>query len=289
MIKKAVLPVAGLGTRMLPASKAIPKELLTVFDRPAIQYIVEEAKEAGIEDFIFVVLRGKEAILDHFDLAPELERELESKGKEALLSEVKRVSQLVKNLASVRQKRPLGLGHAILVAEPLVGEEPFAVLLGDDIVVSDSPALKQLMDRALALKASVIAVEKVPPEQVSLYGVVAGEEVGPGLWKISKVVEKPRPEEAPSNLAILGRYVFFPPIFSYLKATPPGAGGEIQLTDAMAAMIAEGHPVYALEIEGIRYDTGNKWGLLKAALAMAWKHPEGPRQLREFLEALLRK
>ena len=287
MIKKAVLPVAGLGTRMLPASKAIPKEMLTILDKPAIQYIVEEAQSSGIEDFIFVISRGKEAILDHFDLSPELEMELENRGKKALLEEIKKVSGLVRNLSAVRQKKALGLGHAILVAAPLVGKEPFAVLLGDDIVDSEKPCLKQLIEVAERIKAPVIAVERVPKELVSLYGIISGEKVEDGLWRMTGVLEKPRPEEAPSDLAIIGRYIFFPEIFEYLEKTPPGSGGEIQLTDAISNMIADGHEIYAFEFEGTRYDAGNKLGLVKATLNFALKHPQIGPHLREYIKSLL--
>ncbi len=287
MIRKAVLPVAGLGTRMLPASKAIPKEMLNIVDKPTIQYVVEEAVASGVEDLIFVVSRGKEAILDHFDLDPELEAELEERGKKALLEKVQAVSRLVKGLSAVRQKKALGLGHAILVAAPLVGEEPFGVLLGDDLVDAEIPCLKQLIEVAEKVRAPVIAVERVFGEEISLYGVISGEEVEPGLWRMSGVVEKPRPEEAPSDLAIIGRYVFFPEIFRYLEKTPPGAGGEIQLTDAISAMIADGHPVYAYEFKGTRYDAGNKFGFIKAVLNWALKHPEIGPQVKEYIKNLV--
>ena len=287
MIRKAVLPVAGLGTRMLPATKVIPKEMLCVVDRPAIQYVVEEAVAAGLAEIIFVISRGKETILDHFDISPELEAELEARGKTALLEKVRRVSSLVESLSAVRQKRALGLGHAILTAAPLVGDEPFAVLLGDDLVQAEVPCIKQLVEKALELKAPVIAVERLPREKVSLYGVIAGEEIEKGLWRLSGVVEKPRPEEAPSELAIIGRYVFYPEIFDYLRRTPFGAGGELQLTDAVAAMIAEGRPVYALEFKGTRFDTGNKLGFVKTVLAYALQDPEIGEELREYLQTLL--
>ncbi|HFC97501.1 MAG TPA: UTP--glucose-1-phosphate uridylyltransferase GalU [Thermosulfurimonas dismutans] len=287
MIRKAVLPVAGLGTRMLPATKAIPKEMLCLINKPVVQYIVEEAVAAGIRDIIFVVSRGKESLLDHFDLDPELEAELEAKGKEDLLAEVRRTSTLVENLSAVRQKKPLGLGHAILMAAPLVGNEPFGVLLGDDVVDGEEPALGQLIRVAEELRASVIAVERMPREEIHRYGVISGAEVREGLYRIEEVVEKPRPEEAPSDLAILGRYVFFPEIFAYLEKTPPGAGGEIQLTDAVSAMVRDGHPVYALEIKGTRYDTGNPEGFIKATLALALKDPQLGPKVRQFLRAWL--
>ena len=283
MIRKAVFPVAGLGTRMLPATKVIPKEMLCVVDRPAIQYVVEEAVEAGLSEIIFVISRGKEAILDHFDLSPELETELEARKKTALLEKVRRVSALVESLSAVRQKKALGLGHAVLTAAPLVGKEPFAVLLGDDLVQAEVPCIKQLADKALELKASVVAVERLPREKVSLYGVISGEDLGGGLWRVQGVVEKPRPEEAPSELAIIGRYVFFPEIFEYLRRIPRGAGGEYQLTDAVAAMIADGRPVYALEFQGTRFDTGNKLGFVKTILAYALRDPEIGEELRRYL------
>jgi len=283
VIRKAVFPVAGLGTRMLPATKVIPKEMLCVVDRPAIQYVVEEAVEAGLSEIIFVISRGKEAILDHFDLSPELETELEARKKTALLEKVRRVSALVESLSAVRQKKALGLGHAVLTAAPLVGKEPFAVLLGDDLVQAEVPCIKQLADKALELKASVVAVERLPREKVSLYGVISGEDLGGGLWRVQGVVEKPRPEEAPSELAIIGRYVFFPEIFEYLRRIPRGAGGEYQLTDAVAAMIADGRPVYALEFQGTRFDTGNKLGFVKTILAYALRDPEIGEELRRYL------
>ncbi|MBX6423510.1 UTP--glucose-1-phosphate uridylyltransferase GalU [Thermosulfurimonas sp. F29] len=287
MIRKAVLPVAGLGTRMLPATKAVPKEMLCLINKPVIQYIVEEAVASGIRDLIFVVSRGKEAILDHFDFSPELEAELEERGKKALLDEVRRVSGLVENLSAVRQKKALGLGHAILVAAPLVGDEPFAVLLGDDIVEAEEPCLRQLIRAAEELRAPVIGVERLPREEVHRYGVIDGEPLREGLYRINDVVEKPRPEEAPSELAIIGRYVFFPEIFTYLEKIPPGAGGEIQLTDALAAMIRDGKEVYALELKGVRYDTGNPEGFVKATVALALKDPELGPKIRKFLSDLL--
>lgn len=287
MIRKVVLPVAGLGTRMLPATKAVPKEMLCLINKPAIQYIVEEAVASGIKEFIFVVSRNKEAILDHFDLSPELEAELEAKGKKNLLEEVRKVSRLIESLSAVRQKKPLGLGHAILVAAPLVGNEPFGVLLGDDIVDAEEPCLKQLIRAAEELRAPVIAVERLPREEVSRYGVISGKKVQEGLYEIEDVVEKPRPEEAPSELAIIGRYVFFPSIFEYLERLSPGAGGEIQLTDAIATMAREGHKIYALEFRGTRYDTGNKEGFVKATVALALKDPELGPKLRDFLRNLL--
>jgi len=287
MIRKAVLPVAGLGTRMLPATKAVPKEMLCLINKPAIQYIVEEAVASGIRDLIFVVSRGKEAILDHFDFSPELEAELEERGKKVLLEEVRRVSGLVENLSAVRQKKALGLGHAILVAAPLVGDEPFAVLLGDDIVEAEEPCLRQLIRAAEELRAPVIGVERLPREEVHRYGVIDGEPLREGLYRINDVVEKPRPEEAPSELAIIGRYVFFPEIFTYLEKIPPGAGGEIQLTDALSAMIRDGKEVYALELKGARYDTGNPEGFVKATVALALKDPELGPKIRKFLSDLL--
>ncbi len=288
MIKKAVIPVAGLGTRMLPASKAIPKEMLNIVDKPTIQYVVEEAIEAGLNEVIFVISRGKEAILDHFDESPELEAELEARGKHKLLEVVKRVSALVESLGAVRQKRALGLGHAILTAEPLVGNEPFAVLLGDDLVDAERPCIAQLLEVFQKKNASVIAVERVPKELVSLYGVISGQEVEPGLWKVNEVVEKPKPEEAPSDLAIIGRYVFVPELFSYLKNTPPGAGGEIQLTDSVLSMIKDGHEVYAFEFEGKRFDAGNKLGFLKAVVHWGLKHPEVGSEFEKYLKELVK-
>ena len=284
MIRKAVIPVAGLGTRFLPATKAQPKEMLPIVDKPVIQYIVEEAVEAGIRQIIFVTGKHKRAIEDHFDRNLELERALEEKGKEELLKLVKEISELA-DFIYIRQKEPLGLGHAILTAEPAVGNEPFAVFLGDDVMVSEPPAIKQLMEVFDRFKCSVLGLQEVPPEEVSKYGIAGGKEVEPGVIKVDKLVEKPSPEEAPGNLAIAGRYILTPGIFEMLRRTEPGKGGEIQLTDAIAKL-SEREAIYGRIMEGKRYDTGNKLGFLEATVDFALSRED----LREpFLRFLRRK
>jgi len=284
MIKKAVIPVAGLGTRFLPATKAQPKEMLPIVDKPVIQYIVEEAVKAGIRQIIFVTGRHKRAIEDHFDRNLELERALEEKKKEELLKIVKEISELA-DFIYIRQKEPLGLGHAILTAEPAVGNEPFAVFLGDDVMVSDPPAIKQLMEVFNRYKCSVLGLEEVPEEEVSKYGIAGGKEIDRGVIKVEELVEKPSIQEAPSNLAIAGRYILTPEIFKTLKKTKPGKGGEIQLTDAIAKLM-EREVVYGRIMEGKRYDTGSKIGFLEATVDFALARED----LREpFLEFLKRK
>jgi len=275
MINKAVFPVAGVGTRMLPITKVVPKELLPILTRPAIEYVVDEALSSGFNELIFVISYGKEAILDYFDVDLGLKAFLEDRKKEKLLKLVEELERKVKSLCSVRQKVPEGLGHAVLIAEPLVGNEPFAVLLGDDLVDAEVPCLKQMKERYLELSAktqrhSLIALEEVPLEEVSKYGIVEGERVSEDLILIKRVVEKPSPEEAPSNLAIIGRYLFDPAIFKFLKQIPK-RGGEYQLTDAIQLMIDEGYPVYGYFFQGIRLDTGSPKGYLKTILHYAMK------------------
>jgi len=272
MVKKAVIPVAGLGTRFLPATKAQPKEMLPIVDKPVIQYIVEEAVKAGIRQIIFVTGKHKRAIEDHFDTNFELEYSLEKKGKEELLKLVREVTNLAE-IVYVRQKEPLGLGHAILTAEPAVGNEPFAVLLGDDIMVSDTPAIKQLIDVFDKYRCTVLGVQEVPKEDVSKYGIVGGKEVEEGVFKVDTLVEKPSIEEAPSNFAITGRYILTPGIFEALKKTPPGKGGEIQLTDGIEKLGMK-EALYAKIMEGKRYDTGNKLGFLIATVDFALMRDE---------------
>jgi len=284
MIRKAVIPVAGLGTRFLPATKAQPKEMLPIVDKPVIQYIVEEAVRAGIRQIIFVTGKHKRAIEDHFDRNLELERALEEKGKEELLKLVKEISELA-DFIYIRQKEPLGLGHAILTAEPAVGNEPFAVFLGDDVMVSEPPAIKQLMEVFDRFKCSVLGLQEVPPEEVNKYGIAGGKEIEPGVIKVDSLVEKPSPEEAPGNLAIAGRYILTPGIFEMLRRTEPGKGGEIQLTDAIAKL-SEREAIYGRIMEGKRYDTGNKLGFLEATVDFALSRED----LREpFLQFLRRK
>ncbi len=280
-IRKAVIPVAGLGTRFLPATKAQPKEMLPLVDKPVIQYIVEEAVAAGIEQIVFVTGRHKRAIEDHFDRNLELERALEEKGKEELLNIVKHIPDIA-DFIYIRQKEPKGLGHAVLTAEPVVGNEPFAVLLGDDVMVSNPPAIGQLIEVYNRYRCSVIGVQEVKREEVSKYGIVGGKEIEPGVFKVDELVEKPSVEEAPSNLAISGRYILTPGIFEVLKKTPPGKGEEIQLTDALAGL-SKREAIYATIMEGKRYDTGSKLGFLEATVDFALMRED----LREpFLEII---
>ena len=285
-IKKAVIPVAGLGTRFLPATKAQPKEMLPLVDKPVIQYIVEEAVAAGIEQIIFVTGRHKRAIEDHFDRNLELERNLEEKGKRELLETVRKISDLA-DFIYIRQKEPLGLGHAILTAEPAVGDEPFAVLLGDDVMVSETPAIGQLLEVYNRFKCSVIGLQKVPEEDVGKYGIVGGKEVDRNVLKLDELVEKPSVEEAPSNLAIAGRYVLTPGIFDALRETPPGRGGEIQLTDALQ-ILNNREVIYGRILEAARYDTGNKLGFLQATVDFALMREDLREPFLEFLKKRLK-
>lgn len=276
-IKKAVIPAAGFGTRFLPATKATPKEMLPIVDKPTIQYIVEEALDSGIEDILIISGHAKRAIEDHFDGAPALEAELKAKGKMDQLAEVQRIADI--NIHYIRQKYMRGLGDAILCAKGFMGDEPFAVLLGDDVVYSPKrPALRQLMDVYEQTGGSVLGCQTVAPEQVSSYGIVAGTaENDPRLMRVTDMVEKPLLEEAPSHLAVLGRYIITPQIFEILEHTAPGKGREIQLTDALRVLAAQ-EPVYAYDFEGIRYDLGNKLGFLKATIdfALRRKDLQGP-------------
>jgi UTP--glucose-1-phosphate uridylyltransferase len=286
MIKKAVIPVAGLGTRFLPATKAQPKEMLPIVDKPVIQYIVEEAVRAGIKQIVFVTGKHKRAIEDHFDTNFELEYALEKKGKEELLKLVKGVTNLAE-IIYIRQKEPLGLGHAILTAAPAIGNEPFAVLLGDDIMLSEPPAIKQLMDVFSKYRCAVLGVQRVPEKDVSRYGIVGGKEVEPGVFKVDTLVEKPSTEEAPSNLAITGRYILTPGIFEALKKTPPGKGGEIQLTDGIERLGIK-EVLYAKIMEGERYDTGDKLGFLIATVDFALKRDDLKEPFLKFLREKLK-
>ena len=286
MIKKAVIPVAGLGTRFLPATKAQPKEMLPIVDKPVIQYIVEEAVRAGIEQIVFVTGKHKRAIEDHFDTNFELEYVLEKKGKEELLKLVRGVTNLAE-IIYIRQKEPLGLGHAILTAEPVIGNEPFAVLLGDDIMVSEPPAIKQLMDVFCKYRCTVLGVQRVPEEDVSKYGIVGGKEIEPGVFKVDTLMEKPSTEEAPSDLAITGRYILTPGIFEALRKTPPGKGGEIQLTDGIERLGMK-EALYAKIMEGERYDTGDKLGFLIATVDFALKREDLREPFLKFLREKLK-
>lgn len=283
-LRKAVFPAAGLGTRFLPATKVQPKEMLTLVDKPIIQYGIEEAVASGFTDIILVTSRGKSVIEDHFDLSFELETVLAAKGKHVLLEEVRKVSRLA-NLSSVRQAEPLGLGHAVLMAKGLVGDEPFAVVLGDDIFDAEPPALKQMADVFAQANAPVIAVERVPEADVSNYGILAVEpaaQFGPRVHRILDMVEKPARGEAPSNLAIIGRYILTPDIFPALEATKSDKSGEIQLTNGMRELL-KSRPFYALEVDGVRHDAGNKLGFLKATAYFALRRPELAAGFKQYL------
>ena len=288
-VRKAVLPAAGLGTRFLPATKAQPKEMLSVVDKPQIQYVVEECVVSGIEHIIIITGKGKNSIEDHFDSSPLLERFLEERGKPEQAAMVRRISDMVQ-VSYTRQKEPLGLGHAVLVARDLVGDEPFAVLLGDVLIPGKNPATKQLTDVYAATGVGAIAVEEVPKEKTHLYGIVDGEAApqppfGPRLLRIRDLVEKPKPDKAPSNLAITGRYVLPPEIFDCLERTKPGAGNEIQLTDAMR-ILAQENGLWAYIYDGVSYDAGDKLGFLKATVEIALQNGELGGPFREYLKGL---
>ena len=284
-ITKAVFPVAGLGTRFLPATKASPKEMLPVVDKPLIQYAAEEAVAAGMTDLIFITGRGKRSIEDHFDKAYELEAELQAHGKNKLLKEVRGLLPQGVTCVYIRQAEALGLGHAVLMARHLVGDEPFAVILADDLIDAQVPVMKQMAQVQAKHGGSVIAVHEVPREETGSYGIVVPEGVGPGLSKITSMVEKPKPEEAPSTLGVVGRYILSPRIFHFLESQRRGAGGEIQLTDAIARLLREEN-VFGYEFEGTRYDCGSKLGYLQATVNYALKHPEVAAGFREYLQGL---
>lgn len=283
-VRKAVIPAAGLGVRFLPATKALPKEMLPIVDKPTIQYVIEEAIASGIEDILIITGRSKKAIEDHFDKSVELEYQLKAKGNYDLLKIVDEVSDLA-NLFYVRQKEPLGLGHAVLCARQFVGEEPFAVLLGDDIIKSDVPCLKQLADLYEEKQSSVIAVLEVPEKEVNKYGIISGAGISSNTYRINDLVEKPEVGRAPSNMAVIGRYIITPGIFPLLAATQPGAGGEIQLTDALKVLCRE-QPLYGLAYEGKRYDVGDKLGYLRATVEFALDRPDLAEGFREYLRGL---
>ncbi|CAN5409779.1 UTP--glucose-1-phosphate uridylyltransferase GalU [soil metagenome] len=287
-LKKAVFPVAGLGTRFLPATKASPKEMLPIVDKPLIQYAVEEAYSAGIRHMIFVTGRSKRAIEDHFDTAYELESELEKAEKHALLALVRSVQPDDMNCAFIRQPRSLGLGHAVLCAEHLVGNEPFAVLLADDLMVGPAGGLSvmaQMAEQFQQLQQSVIAVQEVPAEQTRRYGIVAGEMVNERLMKVSSMVEKPAPEAAPSRMGVAGRYILTPGIFEQIRNQAKGVGGEIQLTDGIAGLMRH-ESVYAFQYQGRRYDCGSKEGFLEATVELALQHAEVGEHFRAYLKGL---
>jgi UTP--glucose-1-phosphate uridylyltransferase len=288
-VRKAVFPAAGLGTRFLPATKAQPKEMLPLVDKPLIQYGVEEVLHSGIQNIIIVTGRGKSAIEDHFDVSFELEHLLETRGKKDLLQVVHAVSDLI-DISYVRQKEALGLGHAVLRAKELIGAEPFAVVLSDDVIDSDIPCMRQLLDVYEYFGASVVALMEVPKEHISAYGVVDAELVTHNgtkdrLYRIRNMVEKPKPADAPSNLAIIGRYVLTPEIFDSLESIEPGSGGEIQLTDGLKYLLRN-RPVYGFKFEGTRYDAGDKLGFLQATVEFALKRYDLGQQFRDYLKTL---
>ena len=288
-VRKAVFPAAGLGTRLLPATKAQPKEMLPVVDKPIIQYVVEEALDSGIENIIIVTGRDKNAIEDHFDVSYELENTLRERGKQGLLEEVRKVSDMA-DIAYVRQKEALGLGHAVLMARELVGEEPFAVMLGDDIIDGPVPCMRQMLDVYEKHPGSLVAIQEVPRDSISQYGVISGspiayQETKDRLYKVDGLVEKPPKETAPSNLAIIGRYILEPEIFELLASTEAGAGGEIQLTDGLRALLAQ-QQVYGWRFEGKRYDAGDKLGFLMATVEFALRRPDLGSAFRKYLKCL---
>ena len=283
-VRKAVIPAAGLGTRFLPATKSQPKEMLPIVDKPTIQYIIEEAAAAGIEDIIVVTGRNKRSIEDHFDRSIELEMELERTGKEQMLQMVKAIPEIA-NIHFIRQKQALGLGHAVLTASHFIGDEPFAVLLGDDVVISRKPVLQQMVEVFNEYRTSILGVQEVSEEVVHKYGIVDCKHVDEGIYKVKDLVEKPKREDAPSRIAILGRYILTPTIFSYLETQEPGAGGEIQLTDGLKRL-ARNEAMYAYIFKGHRYDVGTKMGFLQANIEFALRNPETSDDLKNYLADL---
>ncbi len=288
-VRKAVFPAAGLGTRFLPATKAQPKEMLPLVDKPIIQYGVEEALAAGCDQIIIITGRGKTAIEDHFDVSYELEKMLEERGKKDLLAIVRQISDMI-HVSYVRQKEALGLGHAVLMARELVGPEPFAVLLADDVIDAEKPCLKQMMEVFEETQSSVIATQEVNGPAISAYGVLDAQRVdgkfGGRLYAVKNLVEKPKPQDAPSNLAIIGRYILTPKVFETLEHTPLGTGGELQLTDGLRGLLSAGEKVYGYTFEGKRHDAGDKLGFLKATVEFALKRPDMGKQFAEYLKTL---
>ncbi|GIO67636.1 UTP--glucose-1-phosphate uridylyltransferase GalU [Paenibacillus cookii] len=284
-IRKAIIPAAGLGTRFLPATKAMPKEMLPIVDKPTIQYIIEEAVASGIEDIIIVTGKGKRAIEDHFDYSFELEHNLTAKRKWDLLNEVRKSSEMA-DIHYIRQKEPKGLGHAIWCARKFIGDEPFAVLLGDDIVESDIPCLKQMMDIYNEHQSSIVGVQPVEWSEVSRYGVVDATRVDDRVYQANALVEKPQPSEAPSNLAIMGRYILTPQIFTILEEQPVGVNGEIQLTDALSKL-SETESIFAYHFDGLRHDVGEKLGFIKTTIHYALQHEELKEDLLEFIREVM--
>jgi len=284
-LRKAIIPAAGLGTRFLPATKAQPKEMLPIVDKPTLQYIIEEAVQSGIEEILIITGRNKKSIEDHFDKSVELELELEAKGKYDLLEEVRKISDMV-NIHYIRQKEPRGLGHAILCAKSFIGNEPFAVMLGDDIVDNEKPCLKQMMEVYARYKTTILGVQQIPRGDVSKYGIVDGRLIEDRIYKVRELVEKPSVEEAPSDIAILGRYVITPAIFGILEQTTPGKGGEIQLTDALN-VLAQQEAMYAYIFEGRRYDVGDKQGFLQATVEMALRREDLREEFLAYLQRII--
>jgi len=285
-VTKAVFPVAGLGTRFLPATKANPKEMLPIVDKPLIQYAVEEAVAAGITDLIFITGRNKRSISDHFDMAYELENELERNGKKELLKIVQNIVPKNVNCIYIRQTQALGLGHAVRLAKPVVNDDAFAVILADDLLDGKTAIMKQMVDAYDYYKCSLLGVEEVPPDQTKSYGIVATSPMSKSIEQVSAIVEKPDPKDAPSNLGVVGRYILTPRIFHHLFNVQPGAGGEIQLTDGISALLAE-EQVLAYRFDGVRYDCGSKFGYLEATIRLGLKHPEVSKDLRALIESIV--
>ena len=283
-VTKAVIPAAGLGTRFLPATKASPKEMLPLVDKPLIQYVVEEAVAAGIREIIIITGRGKRAIEDHFDVSFELEENLRENGKKGLLKEIQAIAEMA-DFCYVRQRHARGLGHAILCAQPLIGNEPFAVLLGDDILDAPVPAIQQMIQVYRRFQAPVVGIQPVPKSEVHQYGVIKAEPIEPDLFQITDLVEKPLPQMAPSNLAVIGRYILTPEIFKALEKTPPGKNGEIQLTDALRILVQQ-KAMYGKKLQGMRYDAGDKLGFLKATVEFGLKRQDLGKPFREYLKSL---
>ncbi|MEN1760691.1 MULTISPECIES: UTP--glucose-1-phosphate uridylyltransferase GalU [Anoxynatronum] len=284
IVKKAIIPAAGLGTRFLPATKAQPKEMLPIVDKPTLQYIIEEAVASGIEEILIITGRNKQSIEDHFDKSIELELELEKKGKDELLKTVQQISEMV-NIHYIRQKEPKGLGHAIYCARSFIGNEPFAVLLGDDIVDAKTPCLAQMIQIYNEYKTTVLGVQEVPESEVDKYGIIEGKWIEDRVYKVKDLVEKPAVDEAPTNVAILGRYIISPQIFPILENTQPGKGGEIQLTDALRTLVRQ-EAMYAYIFEGTRYDVGDKLGFLQATVEFALKREDLKEPFMKYLKKL---
>ena len=281
-LRKAVIPVAGLGTRFLPATKTVPKELLPIVDIPSIQYVVQEAVDAGIEEIIFVTGRGKDGIEDHFDEAPELEQVLGERGQQENVKMLRRIAEMTE-VVSVRQKKPLGLGHAVLCAKDLVGDEPFAVMLADDLIDSEVPCIRQLSEIFERTEESVVALMEVPEAEVHQYGIIKGKVLKDRFYQVEATIEKPQAKDAPSRMAIIGRYVLRPEIFGILQALPPGKGGEIQLTDGLAQLVRQ-RKVFGCEFLGERYDIGDKFGFVRATVAYALKRPDLKDKVLQYLK-----